>query len=76
MKQRTIKELRTAAGLEQKQLAEQLGVKPNTVYRWESDRMRISAEQLQALTVILDTPAAAIVLPDPKKGTPPTALEP
>ena len=57
-------------------LAEQLGVKPNTVYRWESDRMRISAEQLQALTVILDTPAAAIVLPDPKKGTPPTALEP
>lgn len=70
MNQQTIKELRTAAGLEQKQLAESLGVSPNTVYRWETDRMRISAEQLQALTVILDTPAAAIRLPDPKRETP------
>lgn len=71
MNQRTIKELRTAAGMTQKQLGDALGVKPNTVYRWETDRMRISAEQLQALTVILDTPAAAIQLPDPgKRETP------
>lgn len=70
MNQRTIKELRTAAGLTQKQLAEQLGVSETTVMRWEGDHAGIAAKHLQALTVILETPAAAIVLPDPKRETP------
>lgn len=72
MEQRTIRELRTAAGLTQRQLAEKLGVWPNSVSRWELDQTRITAEQLQALTVILDTPAAAIRLPNPENGSRPT----
>ena len=71
MNQRTIRELRTAAGMTQKELAEAIGTTATTVHRWESDRAGISAKHLQALTVILGTPAAAIVLPDPKRETPP-----
>lgn len=69
---RTIREHRTAAGLTQEQLADQLGVKANTVSRWELERMRISAEQLQAMARVFGVSMDAITLPDPEKETRPT----
>jgi transcriptional regulator with XRE-family HTH domain len=47
--QRTIKELREAAGLTQLQLALQLGVTPSAVYAWESGRNEPRASQLKAI---------------------------
>jgi DNA-binding transcriptional regulator YiaG len=38
-----IQKHRTALGMDYAELAELLGVKPNTIYRWETGRMAIGA---------------------------------
>lgn len=43
MKGSELRALREANGLTGKQLAQQLGVDPNTLYRWERDKLSISA---------------------------------
>lgn len=45
-----IKELRTKAGLSQKQLAERVGVKQNTVSGWESGKHDIGLDELKQLS--------------------------
>lgn len=59
MSKQTIRELRTAAGLTQKQLAEAIGVTPHTVYRWERGMVPPHVQSLQAMArlfgVSLDT---------------------
>lgn len=42
---------RLALGLSQPQLAKQLGVSTNTVWRWESGEMRIAAPRMLALAL-------------------------
>ncbi len=43
------KEIRDELGMTQAQIAEQLGVKENTVYRWEAGRLPISKTVALAL---------------------------
>ena len=45
-----IKELRERAGLTQEQLAEQMGVQRNTVWRWENKKANLKAENIQSLS--------------------------
>ena len=49
MKGIKLKEIREKLRLTQAQLAEELGVQENTVYRWESDRLPISKTVMLAL---------------------------
>lgn len=50
-----IKELRVAGGLKQKDLAQVLGVKQNTLSTWETGRYEPDAEMLKALASFFNT---------------------
>jgi transcriptional regulator with XRE-family HTH domain len=57
---RTIRDLRTAAGLTQRQLAARLGVSKMSPYHWESGRNEPSARQLRALAEVFGVPMESI----------------
>jgi len=62
-----IRELRYSAKgrtISQSQLARGLGVKPNTVSRWESGEYRPTAMDLQAIARFLDVPVGRLFLED------------
>ena len=62
-----IRELRYSAKertISQSQLAHRLGVKPNTVSRWESGEYRPTAMDLQAIARLLDVPVGRLFLED------------
>jgi transcriptional regulator with XRE-family HTH domain len=62
-----IRELRYSAKertISQSQLARGLGVKPNTVSRWESGEYRPTAMDLQAIARLLDVPVGRLFLED------------
>lgn len=48
-----IRELREAAGIQQKQLAERMGVLPTVISNWESETALPRTRQLPALAVAL-----------------------
>ena len=47
-----VRRVRTKLGVTQAQLAERLGVAPNTVYRWEADRVAITAPMAQLIRLL------------------------
>lgn len=49
-----IRELREAAGIQQKQLAERMGVLPTVISNWESETALPRTRQLPALAEALD----------------------
>ena len=71
MNKQTIRELRTAAGLTQKQLAERVGVTANTVARWERGMVTVgTVATLQALADALGVQLNEIELPKRKPTRP------
>ena len=60
MVRRTIRELRRAAGLTQRDLAAQMGVSAMSVSHWESARNEPSARQLRALARVFGLPMEGI----------------
>jgi transcriptional regulator with XRE-family HTH domain len=60
MERRTIRHLRKAAGLTQRQLAEAMGVNHMSIYHWESGRNEPSARQLKTLAEVFVVPMEAI----------------
>jgi len=50
---KTIRELRTAAGLTQLELANKVNVTPSTVYNWEKGRNEPSATNLRDIALAL-----------------------
>ena len=56
-----IKELRTAAGMTQKALAEQLGVTVPTVSKWELGQRTPELERVFRMTLIFGVPIEEIV---------------
>lgn len=56
-----IKELRERAGLTQEQLAEQMGVQRNTVWRWENKKANLKAENIQSLSSVLKVEASELM---------------
>ena len=50
-----IKILREKAGLTQEELAHEVGVQRNTVWRWENGRANLTSETLQRLSSVLKT---------------------
>lgn len=58
----TLKELRTAAGLTQTQLAIKAGVSPTTVANWEQQRATPFLDQLRRLCAVLGVPVDRIGL--------------
>lgn len=56
-----IKELRTAAGMTQKALADQLGVTVPTVSKWELGRRTPELERVFRMTLIFGVPIEEIV---------------
>lgn len=57
---RTIRQLRTAARLTQRQLAAAIGASHMSVYHWESGRNEPSARQLKALARVFAVPMETI----------------
>lgn len=53
MKSTDLRSIRQSAGVTQEQLATLLGVRGNTVYRWESGRSPISAAVALAIVAVL-----------------------
>ena len=47
-----VRRIRDKLGVTQAQLAERLGVAPNTVYRWEADRVAITSPMAQLLRLL------------------------
>ena len=60
MERQTIRALRLAAGLTQRQLAEAMGVNHMSIYHWESGRNEPSARQLRALAEVFAVPMESI----------------
>ena len=56
-----VKELRTAAGMTQKALADQLGVTVPTVSKWELGQRTPELERVFRMTLILGVPIEEIV---------------
>lgn len=56
-----IKELREAAGLKQSELADRMGVRPPSVFKWENGQAQPTAENLLKLADILDTTTDALL---------------
>lgn len=56
-----VKELRTAAGMTQKALADQLGVTVPTVSKWELGQRTPELERVFRMTLIFDVPIEEIV---------------
>lgn len=56
-----VKELRTAAGMTQKALADQLGVTVPTVSKWELGQRTPELERVFRMTLIFGVPIEAIV---------------
>ena len=56
-----IRELRERAGLTQEQLAEQMGVQRNTVWRWENKKANLKAENIQSLSSVLNIEASELM---------------
>lgn len=56
-----VKELRTAAGMTQKALADQLGVTVPTVSKWELGQRTPELERVFRMTVIFGVPIEEIV---------------
>ena len=56
-----VKELRTAAGMTQKALAEQLGVTVPTVSKWELGQRTPELERVFRMTLIFGVPIEEIV---------------
>ena len=59
-----LKEYRERAGLTQEQLAEQIGVQRNTVWRWENNRATMKADLLRRLSEILNVEPAILIKSD------------
>ena len=55
-----IKELRLLAGMTQQQVAQQLGVSPQQVHKFEKGNDRVSASQLLAIARFFDVPVAEL----------------
>jgi DNA-binding transcriptional regulator YiaG len=47
-----VRRIRRKLGATQVQLANRLGVAPNTVYRWEADRVTVTAPMAQLLRLL------------------------
>jgi transcriptional regulator with XRE-family HTH domain len=60
MERRTIRALRSAAGMTQRQLAEAMAVNHMSIYHWESGRNEPSARQLRALAEVFAVPMESI----------------
>lgn len=60
MQRQTIRELRTASGMSQRQVATKAGVSAMAVSHWESYRNEPSARQLRALAAVLGVSMDAI----------------
>ena len=60
MERRTIRHLRKAAGLTQRQLAEVMGVNHMSIYHWEAGRNEPSARQLKTLADVFGVPMEAV----------------
>ena len=56
-----VKELRTAAGMTQKALADQLGVTVHTVSKWELGQRTPELEKVFRMTLIFGVPIEEIV---------------
>lgn len=56
-----VKELRTAAGMTQKALADQLGVTVSTVSKWELGQRTPELERVFRMTLIFGVPIEEIV---------------
>lgn len=56
-----VKELRTAAGMTQKALADQLGVTVSTVSKWEMGQRTPELERVFRMTLIFGVPIEEIV---------------
>lgn len=56
-----VKELRTAAGMTQKELADQLGVTVPTVSKWELGQRTPELERVFRMTLIFGVPIEEIV---------------
>jgi transcriptional regulator with XRE-family HTH domain len=59
----TIRELRTARGWTQLELANRLGVTPSTVYNWERGKHPLSAGMLRQIARLFEVSMDAVVLP-------------
>jgi transcriptional regulator with XRE-family HTH domain len=62
--QKTLKELREAAGLTQLEVAYRLGVTPQTVYMWESGRREPLARIFVKMARLYDVSPFDIALPE------------
>ena len=60
MERRTIRQLRLAAGMTQRQLAAAVGANHMSIYHWESGRNEPSARQLKELAAVFGIPMDAI----------------
>jgi len=59
----TIRELRTARGWSQLELAYRLGVTPSTVYTWEKGRAEPSASMLRKIATVFEVSMDDIAIP-------------
>ena len=57
-----IKEMREKMGLTQEELAERIGVKRNTVWRWENGKAALRAETLERISSILSTETSSLMV--------------
>jgi putative transcriptional regulator len=60
---KTIRELRTARGWTQLELANRLSVTPSTVYNWERGRHPLSAAMLRQIARLFEVSMDDIALP-------------
>lgn len=56
-----VKELRERAGLTQEELAGEMGVQRNTVWRWENKKANLKADNIQRLASVLNIDASELV---------------
>lgn len=56
-----IKELREKAGLTQEELAERTGVQRNTVWRWENDKAKLKADNIQRLSLVFNVDTSELM---------------
>lgn len=68
-----LKNAREASGMNQKTMANRIGVKPATVEKWETGKMDPRANRLQMLASLLNVPLLWLIagsqkVPDPAAG--------
>ena len=63
----TVKELRIKAGLTQEELADKLGVHPQSIWAWENGKNNPKGKRLRAVAEFFDVPENEIVAPKLKR---------